>query len=176
MILGPPGPDEHPPFFNRYLALVPEADILGVLADQPDSLRGVVRAVAGDRETYRYAPGKWSIRQVVGHLTDGERVFGYRAFCFSRQESRALPAFDEDQYVAQADSETRPLADLADEFTIVRQSNLAFLRRLSRDAWGRAGTANENRVTVRALAYVMAGHVRHHVALLHSKYGVDPDA
>jgi hypothetical protein len=167
-----PTETEFAPFFARYVALVPETDILAVLEQQPEQIRRLVGSVPAERETHRYAEGKWSVREVLGHLVDGERVFGYRAFCFSRGEAAALPSFDENQYVAAARSDATPLRELADELALVRRSNLVVLRRLEPREWARVGTASGKPVTVRALAWVMAGHPRHHVAILRERYGL----
>ncbi len=167
-----PRDGEYPPFYAGYVALVPETDILAVLERQIEEIRRLTGSVPAEREAYRYAEGKWSVREVLGHLVDGERVFGYRAFCFSRGEQAALPSFDENQYVGAARCETIPLRELADELVLVRLSNLAVLRRLEPREWERVGTASGKPVTVRALAWVMAGHPRHHVNVLRERYGV----
>jgi hypothetical protein len=167
-----PGEGEYAPFYAGYVALVPESDILAVLERQSGELRDLAVSVPAERETHRYAEGKWSVREVLGHLVDGERVFGYRAFCISRGERAALPSFDEKQYVAETCSDAIPLRQLADELALVRESNLAFLRRLEPREWERAGTASGKPITVRALAWIMAGHPRHHVRILRERYGI----
>jgi uncharacterized damage-inducible protein DinB len=163
---------EYATFYARYVALVPETDVVGVLEHEIDEIRRLLASVSPGKESYRYAEGKWSIRQVLGHLVDAERVFGYRAFCFSRGEQAALPSFDENQYVAAAGSDATPLRELCDELALVRESNLAFLRRLEPREWARVGTASGQPVSVRALAWIMAGHPRHHVQVLRERYGV----
>jgi transposase len=172
MSLVRPESTEYAPFYAGYVARVPEGDVLSVLQKQGDEIRDLARSLPGAKETFRYADGKWSIREVLGHLIDGERVFGYRAFCFSRGEQAPLPSFDENQYVAAAGADAIPLAELASEFAAVRASNLAFLRRLSAAEAARLGTASGKPISVRALAYIMAGHPRHHVAVLRERYGV----
>jgi hypothetical protein len=167
-----PEPTEYAPFYAGYVALVPEEDILAVLESQVGEIRDLAVSVPPEREGHRYAEGKWSVRQVLGHLVDAERVFGYRAFCISRAERAALPSFDENAYVAEAPSERIPLAALADELALARHSNLAFLGRLGAEQWGRIGTASGKSVSVRALAWIMAGHPRHHVNVLRERYGV----
>ena len=167
-----PGPGEYAPFYAGYVSLVPEPDALAVLTAQPSELLALAARVPAEREQHRYAPGKWSVREVFGHLTDGERVFGYRAFCISRGDQSALPGFDEQSYIAGSDYDGVPLAQLASDFAALRQSNLSVLRRLPADAWARGGTANGTPVTVRALAFIMAGHVRHHLGVLRDRYGV----
>ena len=167
-------PQEHEfaPFYAGYVALVPEDDILGVLAGQIGVVRVACACVPPERETFRYAPDKWSIRQVIGHVTDGERVFGHRAFCIARGEQASLPGFDEQAYMAEANYEERPLAELVEDFAALRGVNLAFLRSLPPEAWRRRGIANGVSVTVLALAYMLAGHVRHHLGVLSDRYGV----
>jgi hypothetical protein len=167
-----PAPREYASFYAGYVSLVPETDALAVLAAQPAELQALAAMVPADREQHRYAPGKWSVREVFGHLTDGERVFGYRAFCISRGDQASLPGFDENEYIAGADYDRLPLQELAADFSALRQSNLSVLRRLSANDWARSGTANGTPVTVRALAFVMAGHVRHHLGVLRGRYGV----
>jgi len=167
-----PSNAEYAAAFAGYVSLVPEQDIVSVLERQPEELRRFVRAVPPDRERFRYAPEKWSIREVFGHLIDAERVFAYRAFCISRGESAHLPSFDENPYVAESRYEERPLADLVAEFTDVRRSNLHFLGWLTDRDWGREGTAGDKTVSVRALAFIMAGHVRHHLIVVRERYGV----
>lgn len=163
---------EYAPFYAGYVSLVPETDALAVLQAQPAELQKLGAAIPKDRETYRYAPGKWSVREVFGHLTGGERVFGYRAFCISRGDKASLPGFDESAYIAGSGYDQRTVADPVGDFAARRGSNLAVLRRLDAEAWGRTGTANGTPVTVRALAFILAGHVRHHLGVLRTRYGV----
>src|SRR5687768_15121012 len=125
-----PDASEYAPFYAGYVALVPEQDIPGALAAQAGEVQRVAGAVAADRETFRYEPGKWSVRDIFGHIIDGERVFGYRAFSFSRGEAQALPGFDEKDYVAAGGFDRTPVAELAAEFAAVRDANLRVFRRL----------------------------------------------
>ena len=171
-MLSRPGASEYAPFFSGYVALVPEADVLTALEDQLKEVPRLGEQVSADRETFRYAEGKWSIREVFGHLIDAERVFGYRAFCISRGEIAPLPAFEENAYVQQSGYAERPLRDLITEFDFVRRGNLAFLRGLDDRAWGRIGTASNKPISVLALAFIMAGHVRHHFHVVQTRYGV----
>jgi hypothetical protein len=172
MVPGRPAPGEFADFYAGYVARVPEDDILSVLAGQKQDLAELAARLPAAKEGFRYAAGKWSVREVVGHLIDGERVFGYRAFCISRGEQAALPGFDENQYVAAAPRDGASLPDLGAEFAAVRKANLAFLRRLGDDAWPRVGTASGKPVSVRALAWIMAGHPRHHLGVLRERYGI----
>ena len=167
-----PGADEYASFFAGYVSLVPETDVLPVLAAQAVDLRRLAAAVPAARETYRYAPGKWSVREIFGHVGDGERVFGYRAFCISRGDRTPLPGFDENDYIAQSAYDERTVAELADDFAGLRAANLAVLGRLNDAQWTRVGNANGRPVSVRALAFIMAGHLRHHLGVLKSRYAI----
>ncbi len=167
-----PASTEYAPFFAGYVSLVPESDVLAVLEGQPAGLVQLSSDVPADRERFRYAEGKWTIREVFGHIVDAERVFGYRAFCISRGEQVPLPGFDENVYIRYSHYDRQPLADLVPEFAALRETNLAFLRQLGNNDWERLGTANNNPASVRALAFIMAGHVRHHVAMLRDRYGI----
>ena len=174
-MIGRPTQAEFAPFYAGYVSLVPEADIIRVLEGQAADVREGTRAFIPAREQFRYAEGKWSVREVLGHVTDAERTFGFRAFCFSRGDENALPSFEQDDYVARSGSDRCSLADLVQEFSQVREANLTVLRRLDPldplgDAWQRIGTASGKRVSVRALAYIMAGHVRHHLHVLSTRY------
>ena len=171
-----PAEREFAPHFRGYVSLVPESDILDSLEQQAGELTGLMGSVTPGRETYRYASGKWSIREVMGHLNDGERVFGYRAFCISRGETASLPGFDENRYVAESGYNDRPLADLVAEFVLLRKSNLSFLRRLPEVSWARMGTASGHPASVRAQAFIMVGHVRHHFNGLRANYGLPAGA
>ncbi|HUL43509.1 MAG TPA: DinB family protein [Bacteroidota bacterium] len=164
--------NEYADSFSAYVSLVTEADVLSILSKQPAELRRLLRGVTGKREHFRYAPGKWSVREVISHIIDAERVFAYRAFCISRGESTSLPSFDENEYASKSHADSVPLPDLVEEFTTVRKSNMAFLRRLDTSSWKQVGKANNYPVSVRALAYIMAGHVRHHSRILQDRYGV----
>ena len=168
---GRPAESEYAPYFAKYVGLVPEDDVLPALQAQVDQLRAVCANVPADRESFAYAPGKWTYREVTGHLGDAERVFWYRALGISRGDQTRFPSFDENLYVANAGFDAVPLQSLLEEFVHLRASNLALLERLERGAWERMGTASERPISVRALAYIMVGHVRHHVAILHERYG-----
>ena len=173
---GPPAATEYAPYFERYVALVRGDDILGTLAEQAEEVRRVLSRVPEARGGLRYAEGKWSIREVLGHCTDAERVFGYRALAFARGEKAPLPSFDENEYARTAGHDGVPLADLLEEFGTVRAGTLHLLRRFPAEAWLRVGVASGKPVSVRALAHIMAGHVAHHLAILHERYGVPTGA
>ena len=167
-----PASSEHAPFYERYVALVPGTDVLGVLERQVDELRRLAAALDAEREEHRYAPGKWSVREVLGHVRDGEREFGHRAFRFSRADPTPLPGFEENHYVAAASFDRRPASAIVAELTLLREANLAMLRQLPDEAWERTGTASGMSVSVRALAFILAGHLQHHLNVLRERYGV----
>ncbi len=167
-----PAENEFAPFYAAYIARVPESDPLPALEAQPAELLAVADRIPPDEELFRYAPDKWSVRQTFGHLIDTERVMGYRAFCIARGELKPLPGFDEKEYVASADSHEQPVKALAHEFAAVRHANLWAIRRWAPEDWNRTGNANGKSVSARAIAYVMAGHVRHHLSILRERYGI----
>ncbi len=167
-----PKEDEYAPFYAGYVARVPEEDILEALSAQPKELSRIAESVTPAKERFRYGDEKWSVREIVGHLVDAERFFGHRAFCVSRGDATPLPGFDENLYVSRSGHDSRPLADLVKDFSLLREANVRLLESLDEAAWPREGVANGAKVTVRALAYVMTGHVRHHVAVLKERYGI----
>ena len=167
-----PTETEYAPDYQSYVAHVAEDEILPAMRSQIDAVDVLLDRVAPERETYAYAEGKWTIRQIVGHLIDGERVFGYRALCIARGETQDLPGFDENAYMPNAPYEHVELEDLLSEFRLVRLSNIAMLRTLDEAAWTRMGMANGAPVSVRALAYIMVGHARHHMGVLRERYQV----
>jgi hypothetical protein len=174
--LGRPAADEHAPYYGRYIGLVPEEDVLAVLAGQLDEVLPFLHGLA-DRADHRYAPGKWSIKEVVGHVTDTERVMAYRALRFARGDETPVPGFEQDDWMRHSPFGACRLADLVDEWGHVRRANIAFFRQLAPEAWSRRGTASGNPVTVRALAYILPGHVRHHLNVLRERYlGETPPA
>jgi hypothetical protein len=172
MTIDRPKENEYPPFYAGYVARVPETEILEALREQPKELKRVADAVASDKERFRYAPDKWSVRELFGHLVDAERFFGHRAFCVSRGDANPLPGFDENRYVLESSYDSRPLAELLKDFSLLREANSRHLENLDEAAFFREGVANGVKVTVRALAYVMTGHVRHHLAVLRERYGI----
>jgi hypothetical protein len=165
-----PAPTDYAPYYGTYIDQVPEADVLALLARQIDDTVTLLRAVPRARWTHRYAPGKWSVSEVVGHLADTERIFAYRALRFARNDPTPLPGFDENQYVPPANFDARSLTDLADDLRTVRMASLALFRGLDDAALARRGTANKVEITVRAIPWIIAGHERHHVKVLKERY------
>lgn len=172
VMTGRPADTEYAPFYAGYVAHVPEDDVMAVLRAQPGELAALAGAVPAEREGFAYAPGKWTVREVMGHLGDAERVFGYRAFRFGRGDQTPLASFDENLFVANGRFDAAPLEALLDEFVHLRSANLAALARLDAAGWRATGTASGALVSVRALAFIMAGHVRHHVRILRERYGL----
>lgn len=173
MTNGQPLESEYAPDYQGYIGHVTEQEILPVLRSQLDALDVLLGRVTPGRETFRYADGKWSIREIVGHLIDAERVFGYRAFAIARGDRNNMPGFDQNEYISSSPYHRIDLEDLLSEFRLVRLSNIAMLRTLDDESWMRIGTANDNQVSVRALAFILAGHVRHHMGVLRERYGLD---
>lgn len=167
-----PNDDEYGAYFAGYVARVPETDIVTALEAQATLMDRWPGRVAHDKETAAYAPGKWTVRQVVGHMSDVERVFGYRALRISRRDTTPLPGFDEGPFVEHSVYAEVPFQMLVAELAALRRANLPLFRRLDEAAWSAKGEASGMPVTVRALAYIMAGHVRHHVAVLKERYGL----
>lgn len=165
-----PGTDEYSQYFSGYVARVPDGDVVDTLSRQIVETAQLLRALPDSRGDYRYASGKWSIREVIGHMADTERVFAYRALCFSRADSSPLPGFDQDDYVREAPFARISLVDLVDEFEHLRWATLHLFRNLDADALLRRGSANGNEISVRALAWLCAGHEKHHVDILRTRY------
>ena len=173
---GRPQPDEHAPYFSRYIELVPEEDLLGAIETQTRETAALLAGVGEEKAAFRYAPDKWSIKQLVGHVTDAERVFAFRLLAFARGEQSPLPGFDENVYVENAGFDARPFAELLDAFAATRRATLLLLRGLPPEAWTRSGTANEKPISVRAVAYTLLGHELHHVKVLRERYLQHADA
>ncbi len=165
-----PEPTEYQPYYNRYISLVPARDLAHTLEAQLGESLGVLKAIGEQKSLHRYAPGKWSIKEVLGHLIDAERIFTYRALRFARNDQTPLPGFDQDPYVTAANFDARPWDDLVSEFEHVRRSSILFFRALTPEEMMRSGTASQNPITVRALGYIVAGHELHHMAVLRDRY------
>ena len=172
MRIGRPAAGEYAPYFERYVSRVPEDDVVPVLERQRAELRTAFSGVSEAKGGYRYAPGKWTVRELLGHVIDTERIFGYRALCIARGETAPLPGFEQDPYVANAGHDRWTLAELLEDFDAARRGDLALLSHLDEAAVRRVGTSSGHPTSVRAIAYILAGHVRHHLAVLAEKYGV----
>jgi hypothetical protein len=159
-------------YYFRYIDLVPRGDILEILAAQADETVAALSTIPEAASLGRYEPGKWSVREVAGHVSDTERLFVARAFWFARGFDTPLPSFEQDVAIAAAAFDARSWASLIDEFRTVRDASLSFFRGLPAAAWDRRGIASGNPFTVRALAFLAAGHVMHHMAILRERYRV----
>ena len=166
---GRPAAGEYAPFYADYVALALDDDIVAALTLQVDDMRALLVGVSEAVANTRHAPYTWSVKQVVGHMSDADRAFGGRAHRFARYDPTPLPGFDEQEYMKHSPFDAQPLADLLDEFCLVRQSNVAMFRSLIAPAWQQVGIANGTAVSVRALAYILVGHARHHIGILRKR-------
>ena len=165
-----PQPSEYAPYYDRYISLIQGNDILATLDDQR---RQMVLLLSGRTEAdgdIRYAPDKWSLKEVLGHLNDTERIMSYRALRIARGDATPIEGFEQDDYIRNGPFARRPLADLIEDYIAVRRATVSLFRNLDEPAWTRRGVANQNEITVRALAYTIAGHELHHRRILEEKY------
>jgi hypothetical protein len=167
-----PAATEYAPYHARYVDLVPEEDIVPALEKQGKETAALLRSISEEKAGFRYAPDKWTVKTLVGHFTDAERIFGYRALAVARGDTTSLPGFDENSYAAAGDFDRRSMRDLADEYEANRRATVLLFRGLSPEAWTRKGTANNSPISVKGQAYVALGHERHHLRVLREKYGV----
>jgi hypothetical protein len=165
-----PNSEEYAEYFSNYVSKVPGSDVIGFLEEQLNSVSALLRGIAEAKADSAYAPGKWTIKELLGHVIDGERVFAYRALVFARNDTAALPGFDQDLWVKGASYANLPMAAIIEEFEAVRRSTILQLRHFDAAAWDRRGTANGKQMTARAAAYVIAGHAQHHMDVLKSRY------
>jgi DinB superfamily len=165
-----PEKTEYAAYYETYVSLVEESDITSALRNQADELREIFSQMSDEKGLYRYAEGKWSIKELLGHLIDGERVFAYRALRFARADRQPLAGFDQDPYIENANFDAVKLSDLLDEMLFLRKANTLFFNNLNEEAWNRTGVASENEISVRAIAYILVGHIRHHVKILKERY------
>ena len=171
-----PAADEAAPYYHGYIAKVSGENVGEQLTDQLAEVERLFGALDDAAALARYAPGKWSVKEVLGHLTDVERIFSYRLLRISRGDVTPLPGFDENAYVPPARFDERPLRDLTSEFRAVRLSSVALVNGLPSTSWSRSGHASGKPVSARALVYIMVGHVSHHLGVLRERYGVGAGA
>lgn len=167
-----PAASEYAPFYARYIDRVPEGDIVAQLRETATSLNATFASIDEARGGYRYADGKWSIRVMLGHLIDAERIFVYRALRIARGDSTPLPGFEQDDYAAASGSDARQMADMRDELRSLRESTIRFFASLPDDSWARTAVVSGNNLSVRAIAHIVVGHTAHHLHVLAEKYGV----
>jgi DinB superfamily len=169
-VIGPPDRTEAAEYYFRYIDRVRGTDICRVLAEQRDEMSELLEGISEEQSLFRYAPDKWSIREVVAHVNDGERLFVGRAWWFARGFDSPLPSFDQDVAAAHAGADDRKWQDHIEEFLAIRAATVCFFSGLDAAAWKRAGTASDMHMTVRALAYITVGHMSHHTAILRERY------
>ncbi len=157
-------------YYERYVSLVEDGDIISALKNQIAETLRSLGEIDEEKASFRYAEGKWSVRELLGHIIDTERIFAYRALRISRGDRTPIEGYEQDDYIKNAEFDKCALADLAEEFALVRKSNLLMYRGLSETAWRRRGVANDKEVSVRALAYISAGHELYHVSILKERY------
>lgn len=168
--IAPPEPNEYAPYYGRYIALVRGHDILTTLDEQRRQTVLLLSCRSDSDGDFRYAPDKWSAKEVLGHICDTERVFAYRALRIARADQTPMEGFEQDDYVRNGPFAHRPFSDLIEDYIAVRRATISFLRSLDEPAWSRRGIANKNEITVRAIAYIIAGHELHHHRMLEEKY------
>ena len=157
-------------YYFRYIDLITSNDIVPVFEKQMGEMLEFLGGISEEQSLHSYAPGKWTIREVLNHVNDGERVFAARAFWFARGFTDALPSFEQDIAVQTAQANNTSWADLVEEFKYVRLATISFFKSMPEEAWDRTGVASDNPVSVRAIAYIIAGHVAHHIGVLQEKY------
>ncbi len=165
-----PQASEYAPYYEKYVAMVPDGEIVETLEAQLKEMKLLLGTLSEEGAEYRYAAGKWSIKEVLGHISDQERVFAYRLLRIARGDQTPLAGFDQDEYVKMGNFSTRPLAELLEEFTAVRRATMALVQSLDEAAWSRRGVTNQKEISARALVFLIAGHERHHRVVLQERY------
>lgn len=165
-----PQQSEYLPYYEKYVSMVPDGPIINTLGNQIAETLELLAGIPESQAGFRYGTDKWSIKELVGHVIDSERIFAYRALRFARDDKNALPGYEQDDYVRSAEYDSWPLKEIASELKSVRDSTIFLLKHLKTDAWTRTGVANDAQVSVRALAYIIAGHELHHREVLQTRY------
>ena len=165
-----PAKNEYDPYYERYISLVENDDIVDTLGAQLTKLQDVFTGMPDDRGTYAYEEGKWTLKEVIGHLIDGERMFAYRLLRISRGDQTPIEGFEQDGYIENGFANQRSFADLLEEFSLLRRANLLLIKNLDDEGWRRTGIANNVAISSSALVYVMAGHIEHHLGILKDRY------
>jgi hypothetical protein len=165
-----PAKGDYSEYYQQYIDLVKDDNILKVLTEQNKETQNILNSFPKNRGDFKYAEGKWTVKEIVGHLMDVERVFAYRALSIARGEKKSLPGFDQDEYVKNGLFNQRTLSDLIYEFRLLRECNILLFKGLEKSIWQNRGLANDNEVTVLALMYMIAGHEKHHLNILRERY------
>ncbi|MCW3085899.1 MAG: hypothetical protein JWP12_3265 [Bacteroidetes bacterium] len=168
-----PEANEYNPYFKKYIDLVKQDNVLKALKDQVMDIQALVSGIPEDKEEYAYAEGKWTIKEVLGHIIDTERIMSYRALRFARKDKTELNSFDENLFVANAKFNKQSLYNLAHEFAIVREANLALWKQFEEEEMSQTGIANKNEMSVRAILFMIAGHTTHHMNVIRINYLLD---
>jgi glutamine synthetase adenylyltransferase len=168
-----PLPKEHPTYYKHYIDLVKNDDVIKELKDQISEMRQLMAGISQEKGDFVYEPGKWTIKEVIGHIIDTERIMAYRVLCFARKDKTKLPGFDQNAFVLNANFNEITLKDLAFEFAVVRESNLLLFKHFTEENLNEMGNSNGAEVSVRALLFMMAGHTSHHLNIIKSKYLLD---
>jgi uncharacterized damage-inducible protein DinB len=170
LYLQPPAAGEFNPYYGKYIDRVPDGDFIEILARQADETLAILRALTEEVAAFAYAEGKWTIKEMVGHVCDAERIFSYRMLRIGRGDATPLASFDENSYAPAGKFNERTLASLIEEFAVVRAATIALMGGMPADGWARMGSASESPVSARALAYIIAGHELHHREMLLTRY------
>lgn len=165
-----PALESIPSFYHNYVKLAPDGNVAEALANNTTTVRSFLKNIPEDKWDYRYAEGKWSIKEMVQHLIDAERIFAYRALCIARGESQSLPGFDENTYAASVNPSNRSKEELLEEFSTVRKSNEILFRSLGEENLTRTGIANNNPISANAIGFITVGHALHHLNVLKERY------
>jgi hypothetical protein len=164
-----PDKTEYAPYYERYVSLV-TGDVGDVLGSQTTRLQDIITGMPEEKGEFRYADGKWSIKELLSHVIDGERMFAYRVLRISRGDETPIEGFEQDGYIENAHANQRSFAEILEEFSLLRRANMILFKNFTDEDWARLGTASNATVSVRALAYIMAGHVEHHLGILKERY------
>lgn len=162
--------DEYPAYYENYIGLVPDGELTDILNTQIQDMITLFSSVDETQANYRYAENKWTLKEVIGHITDTERIMSYRLLRIARGDQTPLSGYDDEQYVREASFHSRSLSDLLEELVVVRYSTVSLIKGLNENTWPRIGIANNGEITVRALAYIIAGHELHHVKIIKESY------
>lgn len=170
MIIAKPAPTEYPPYYDAYIKKVAQNDLLDALRINKEEMTALINSIPIEQGSYRYAEGKWSVKEVLIHIMDAERIFAYRALTFARKDKNELPGFNEDEYVPNSGAENRTLFSIHDEFVAIRDSSITLFNSFNHDMLTSTGVANKNKITVRSLGYIIAGHAKHHIDVIKERY------
>lgn len=165
-----PAIDEYAAYYGKYIDLVPAGSVIDTLRLQMTDTISMLGSLTAEQANHRYSPEKWSIKQVIGHLIDTERIFAYRALRFARNDKTPLPGFEQDDYVLNADFDSRSIGDLSGEYGHVRAASIDLFGHITEEVWDRRGTANQAEASVRALAWIIGGHELHHKEVIRTRY------